>query len=326
MEQRNMQSTASNYNETIVSSPLSAVCWGAIFAGAAASAALSLILLLLGTGLGLSSVSPWSDSGVSGTTFGLGTILWITLTSLAASAIGGYIAGRLRTRWATTADSDEIYFRDTAHGFLAWAVATLFTATLLTSAISSVVSGAAQVGATVAGGAVAATSATAAGAAATAAKQNSGSSEPEGNAASNSTAYFLDSLFRRAANAADPSNPAAANANPPAGNSDAAKAEVARIYVNAVATGNLPAEDSAYAARVVAQTTGLTEAEAQTRVNDTFKMMQQKLADAETAARSAADQARKVTAYGSLWLFISLLIGAFFASWAAITGGRQRDK
>ena len=110
----------------------SAASWGSITAGAAAAAALSLILLVLGVGLGLSSVSPWARDGISATSFGVSTILWLTLTQLLASAMGGYLAGRLRTRW-TEVHSDEVYFRDTAHGFLAWAVASLVTAALLRS-------------------------------------------------------------------------------------------------------------------------------------------------------------------------------------------------
>lgn len=114
----------------------SAVSWGAILAGAAAAAALSLILLILGTGLGLSSISPWANDGVSATTFGVTTILWVTFTQLVAAGMGGYLAGRLRTKWLEVHD-DEVFFRDTAHGFLAWAIASLATATLLTSVIGS---------------------------------------------------------------------------------------------------------------------------------------------------------------------------------------------
>ena len=97
-----------------------AVSWGAIAAGAAAAASLSLILLILGVGLGLSSVSPWAGDGIGAGTFGASTILWLSLTQLLASAMGGYIAGRLRTKW-TEVHADEVYFRDTAHGFIAWA-------------------------------------------------------------------------------------------------------------------------------------------------------------------------------------------------------------
>jgi hypothetical protein len=88
----------------------SAVSWGAILAGAAAAAALSLILLLLGTGLGLSSASPWANQGAGATTLGVSTILWLTFTQLVASGMGGYLAGRLRTRWISV-HTDEVYFR-----------------------------------------------------------------------------------------------------------------------------------------------------------------------------------------------------------------------
>jgi len=324
METTFTHNATSDFNRDISTNTaptLSAVSWGAIFAGAAAAAALSLILLLLGTGLGLSSVSPWSNSGISGTTFGWSTILWITLTSLAASAIGGYIAGRLRTRWLAT-HADEIYFRDTAHGFLAWAVATLITATLLTSTISSIVSGAAQAGATIAGGAAVAATTTAAAATTEISTSKAGTDDK-------SMSYFLDSLFRKSANSTaviDTNNtPSTSQINSPEPGSTASKAEVARIYVNAISAGALPAEDVKYAAQVVAQQTGLTLQEAEKRVTDTYNLIQTKLREAETAARTAADQARKATAYGSLWLFISLLIGAFIASWTAIAGGRQRD-
>lgn len=328
----------------------SAVSWGAIFAGAAAAAALSLILLILGTGLGFSSVSAWSDKGISGTTFSLTTILWVTLTSLVASAIGGYIAGRLRNRWIATA-SDEVYFRDTAHGFLAWAVATLATATLLTSVVSAIVGAGAEAGAKIVGGAAATTAASAA--AATATKTNGADNTEDAlNLDSTVTPYFLDMLFRRNVLAASDASAAAATAAPgqtpapaptsaaapvptpgpttppttePAPGTDASKAEVARIYINALATGSLPAADAQYAAQVVSQTTGLSQAEAEKRVNDVFKTLQTKMRNAETAAREAAETARKATAYGSLWLFVSLLAGAFIASVTAIFGGRQRD-
>ena len=116
----------------------SGVSWGAIFAGAAGAASLSLILLVLGTGLGMSSVSPWAHQGASAGAIGLAAILWLSFTQIAASGMGGYLAGRLRTKWAGV-HTDEVYFRDTAHGFLAWSVATLLTAALLSSVVGSIV-------------------------------------------------------------------------------------------------------------------------------------------------------------------------------------------
>ena len=116
--------------------PAGAVSWPAIFAGATASAALALILLVLGMGLGLSTLSPWT--GITGTTTAItvSTVIWLCVTAFAASGLGGYIAGRLRSRWPD-AQRDEVYFRDTAHGFLSWGVATLLTAAVLTSTINA---------------------------------------------------------------------------------------------------------------------------------------------------------------------------------------------
>ncbi len=126
-----------------------AVSWGAVFAGAVGAAVLSLMLLVLGTGLGLAAVSPWGNDGASGTTVGVSGIVWITVVQLLAAALGGYLAGRLRTRWVTV-HTHEVFFRDTAHGFLAWAVSTLLMATLLSSAVGGVLTAGAKVGGMVA--------------------------------------------------------------------------------------------------------------------------------------------------------------------------------
>lgn len=298
----------------------SGVSWGAIFAGATAAAALSLILLVLGSGLGFSAVSPWSSQGIDATTFGVATIVWLSFTQLAASGLGGYIAGRLRTQWVGV-HTDEVYFRDTAHGFVAWAVATLVTAAMLSSAIGSVVSAGAQAGAAVAGGAATAGAAAATGAATGAAK-NPELSSAVSSKASQVSDYFVDSLFRRDPAAA---GSPAANGATSAGDTVNATAQVGRIFANALASGSLPADDSRYVAELVSQRTGLSQADAQTRVNDAFQKLQQKIQSTEAAAKQAAEKARKATAYGMLWLFVSLLIGAFCASLAATWGGRQRD-
>jgi len=324
-----VHSTDHTENIAPVASNPSAVSWAAIFAGAVAAAALSLILLLLGTGFGLSTVSAWSNEGISGTTWSITTILWVTLTSLLASAVGGYIAGRLRTRWLAT-QSDEIYFRDTAHGFLAWAVATLATATLLTSVISVIISGGVKAGEHIVSGAATASVAAAAGTAATTLDTKTSGAD----ANNQPLPYFLDTLFRKTVNApAATTNALSTDVNATQGDAAnraqpgtaASKAEVARIYMNGIATKTLPVEDIKYAGQVVSQATGLNQSDAENRVVDTFKLLQTKLHEAEVAARAAADEARKASAYSSLWLFISLLAGAFIASWAAVYGGRQRD-
>src|ERR1700748_1232886 len=119
-------------------SAVSAVSWPAIIAGAVTIAALALILLALGSGLGLSSVSPWRNSGPSAATFRVDAAVWLMIVQWASAAWGGYVAGRLRTKWVAV-HTDEVYFRDTAHGFLAWAVAAVIMAAALSSAASSAV-------------------------------------------------------------------------------------------------------------------------------------------------------------------------------------------
>ncbi len=288
----------------------SAVSWGAVAAGAAAAASLSLILLILGVGLGLSSVSPWARDGLSAAALGAPTILWLTITQLLASGMGGYLAGRLRTRW-TDVQADELYFRDTAHGFLAWALATLVTAALLTSAITSIVGGGVQAGASMLGS-VASTATAAVGSAAAPART---SQATDGGA----MGYWVDSLFRRDA-ALTSTTPAASERT-----AGAEAAEVGRIFMNLSRAGPLPPEDLRYVAQVVAQRTGLSQQAAEQRVSDGYAKAQTQLREAEVAARQAADKARKATATGALWLFVSLLIGAFVASLAATLGGRNRD-
>lgn len=307
----------------------SAVSWGAIFAGATAAAALSLILLILGVGLGLSSVSPWSFEGVSKETFGWSSIIWLTFTALAASGLGGYLAGRLRTKW-TQIHGDETYFRDTAHGFVSWAVATLLTAGLLTSAIGGVLGAGAKVAGAAAGVAASSASVAAAGAGSTAA------AAPEGD-----LNYWVDSLFR-STTSAGPTDPAAPppgapmdpNAAPPPrpmpgngpmGDRREVRAEVNRIIVNSLQGDGLDPADTQYLAQLIARETGMSPAEAQARVTDVQTRMRAALEKARNTAKQAADDARKATAYAALWLFITLLIGAFFASLSATWGGRRRD-
>jgi hypothetical protein len=303
------------YPETPPRASPGAVSWGAVLAGAAIAAALSLILLMLGVGLGLSSVSPWANEGVTATAIGISTIVWITLTQLLASGMGGYMAGRLRTRWVGV-QTDEVHFRDTAHGFLAWAVASLATAALLSSAIASIVGGGVQAGAAVAGGA---TAVAGTGAAAAVAGAGMGGGVTQGG----SMGYFIDVLMRKEPGTGSATTGAAAPVTEPASN--ASSSEVNRIFTNTLRIGALPPEDVRYVGQLVAQRTGMSQQDAEKRVTDTYARAQASLREAQTAARSAADQARKTSAQATLWLFVSLLIGAFVASLAATLGGRQRD-
>jgi hypothetical protein len=256
----------------------SGVSWPAVIAGAFVAAALSLILLALGTGIGLSAISPWDGAGASASAVGKGAIAWLILMELIASSVGGYLAGRLRTKWVNT-HTDEVYFRDTAHGFLVWAVGLVITAAFLASAVASVGRNA--------------------GSAAMAAE---GSSATVSRNTFSPNAYLVDSLLR--------------TTPPRTGPDDAAiRSEVGLILVNGLRSGNFPATDKGYLVQVVSARTGISEPEAEKRVDDMFAQ-----------ATQAADTARKAAAHTLYWTFLALLIGAFCASLAATIGGKQRDR
>ncbi|MBS0930128.1 hypothetical protein [Klebsiella michiganensis] len=295
----------------------SAVSWGAIFAGAAAAASLALMLLMLGAGLGLTSISPWENQGLAAGTVGIAAIAWLTFTQIVASGMGGYLAGRLRTKWVDT-HTNEIYFRDTAHGFLTWAVALLVSAVLLTTTISSLIGGSAKIVGSVAGGATAT------------AVNNAG--EGSSMLSKSSMEYFTRSLFR--ASGSTPAGNSNASGNdamamnqpvPPKAESPAQLAEVTGIFANSIYSGALPQDDLTYVAQLVSQNTGISQQEAEQRVQAVYDKAQANLKEAKDKAQQAADAARKTTSYVTLWSFISLLIGAFVASLCATYGGRQRD-
>jgi hypothetical protein len=251
------------------------VSWAAVAAGAVVSCALTIVLLAFGTGLGLSVVSPWAGAGVSATTFKIGTGLYLVVIAMLSSSIGGYIAGRLRSRWIGV-HSDEVYFRDTAHGFIAWAFATVLGVVLLASPASNLIGGA-----------------------------SSGAMRAAASAASQAGPMdgYVDTLLRSDA-------PAAQNA----GSAPDSRPELLRLFSASFRNGDLKPADRDYVSKVVAARTGLSQADADKRVNDVV-----------TQAKADIDATRKASAQLAFWLTASLLIGAFCASLAATEGGGLRD-
>lgn len=297
---------------------VSAMSWGAILAGATGAAALSVILLILGAGLGLSSVSPWESSGISATAFGVSTIVWLTLTQLLASGMGGYLAGRLRTSWPD-ARTDEVYFRDTAHGFLAWCIAFLASATILASAMGSVISGGVEAG-SAAVGTTASAVATAAGAGSVGIAKDK---DVSANELGHTLHYYVNALLRGDVDQ-DQGGASERRRHRELSSAQSAR-EVIGIFTHAVRSGALPDGDAKYLGQLVAQRTGLSQQEAEQRVRDVYGEVNAQLEKTKVAAKEAADKARAASAYAALWIFISLLVGAFVASLAATFGGRQRD-
>ncbi|WP_105441254.1 hypothetical protein [Neorhizobium sp. T25_13] len=292
-------SSAGSAIATPVESSKSAIAWGPIFGGAVAATGISLILILFGSGLGLTMISPWSGESSSAATVGISAAIWLVVVQWLSAALGGYLTGRLRTKWAAV-HTDEVFFRDTAHGFVSWAVATVFVAGFLASSLGSLASTGAQ-----AVGSAAST----AGIAGTAVAASSSDSGPGGT--DMATSYFTDALLR----------PQQAQAR--AQNDDgAATAEVSRILLNGAVQGGVPEDDKAYLATIVAARTGLSPQDARARVDAVLK----RIDDARVAAQKAADEARKAAATTALVGSLSLLVGAFISSAAAALGGRQRDE
>lgn len=251
----------------------SGVSWAAVIAGAAASCALTLLLLSFGAGMGFAVVSPWGGRGVSSSTFEIGTGLYFIVMAMISSAIGGYLAGRLRTKWAGI-HTTEVQFRDTAHGFLAWAVASVLGAVLLASPastlIGSALSGASQVAAT--------------------------------SVQASPVDSYADMLLR-SDNRADQQQ------------LSETRGEIARLFTTSFRDGNdVNAADRVYLVKLVSSRTGLSQSDAEKRVNDVVAQ-----------AKTDLDKARKTAMQTAIWLTLSLFIGAFCAALAALEGGGLRD-
>jgi hypothetical protein len=212
----------------------SGISWPAIIGGAFTAAALSLILLTLGTGLGFSSVSPWSNMGASASTVKAGAIIWLIFAQIIAFAMGGYLAGRLRTKWVDI-HTDEVYFRDTAHGLLVWAVGIVLMAAFLASAAAMFAGRPAQ------------------------------RQEPAQAAEAsvlNPTEYLIDTMFRSTGTMTDL-------------NAISMRAEADRIFAHALRDGSMSQADNTYLARLISARTGLNQTDAQQRVTEVFAQAQE---------------------------------------------------
>ena len=267
--------------------PPSAVSWGAILVGALIATAVSLILLTLGSGLGFAAISPQPNEGASPTGSAVMVSIWLVIMQWASAGIGGFITGRLRLRWIGT-HVHEVFFRDTAHGLATWALSTVVVASLAFAGLSSALGFAVH----------------AAGAATVGEAQ--GAVRGAG-AEFRVSPYAIDTLLR-----SENPDPALPNA----------RAQVARILANGLASGSVPDADRRYLAAMVAARSGLSETDAQRRVDELIA----KTKAAEMKARETADKARKAAAQASILAALSMLVGAFIACVAAALGGRHRDQ
>ncbi len=268
----------------------SAVSWAAILAGTVVAVASTLVLILLGSGMGMAWVSPFSGDNPTLLTFSITVAIWLIVVQWLSAAAGGYIAGRLRTRWVNT-HVHEVFFRDTAHGFVTWAASTLLMIALIASTSSALLGSGVRAAAAVAGNAA---QGVAQGTSVTAAAND----------------YSIDTLLR-------PSQPTG-----PSAGGEGARAEVGRILARSVSTGEFTDKDRTYLAQVVAARTGAPQADAQARVNEVYA--QEKAAAAKT--QEAVEATRKATSRAAIFTAVSMLIGAFVSCAAAALGGSLRDE
>jgi hypothetical protein len=256
--------------------------WPGVVVGMFIAAALSWLLLTFGSAIGLASVSPYTFTQETGTTLTLAAAAWFALTQIYAVAMGAYIAARLRPRMSIL-ETDEVAFRDGVTGLTVWALSIVIGLALA----AMIAYGTAQTGAQAVGAA-----------AGTATR----AVDP---------AYTIDRLLR-------PANPGQAASPEQAQTDDATRQQVGRILANAVVTGDMPASDREYLSQLMASRTGISPADAQTRLNQIYD-------DAKKTALDAAEAARKTSAAAGFWMAFIMFAAALGAWWAGTVGGHHRD-
>jgi len=205
---------------------------------------------------------------------------------------GGYVAGRMRSRWHEKGHEAE--FRDGLHGALVWAVGVLISAVLVFATVGAVARTGANVAATVAGSVTGSITSSSAGIDA-----------------------VLDTMLRptNTAQAGAPTAPTTTTGGANRGGaSEDTRAEMSRILAGSVTTGSITPESRTRLAQLVSQRTGVAQQEAERRVDDAVK-----------AARAAADKARHAAILTGFVTAAGLIISLGAGWWAAVRGGHHRD-
>lgn len=271
--------------------------WTPIIAGALAVSAISFLLLTFGGAVGLSLTSPWPGTGARLWVVAFAVLWWMVVVQIGSFAAGGYLAGRMRSRWGTST-TPESQFRDSVHGFMVWVVGVLIGALVL----GMIGSGAARTG-------VQSASLLAGGAATAASAAKPGPAD-----------YAVDLLFRPVAGGEPRTTPG--NDRTASGNEEAVRNEANRIFASAIANRALSQRDYDYLTQVVVTRAGLSQNEAQQRVQAAVSEAQ----NLEVKAREQADKARKSAIITGFMAAASLLIGMLAAVSSAAAGGRHRDE
>jgi len=273
--------------------------WSAVFAGAVGASAISFLLLTFGAAVGMTLTSPLLESsGLSVWGMVIATAWWAVMVEIGSFFAGGYLAGRMRMRWGM-GTIDEARFRDGAHGFLVWAVGVMFGALLIAWAGGSTLKTVTQAASNLSGGAAS-------------------GGQQQGNPGAN---FATDMLLRPAPRAGASAN-AASTTGTANQDQQALRREVGRIFGSTISNRELSARDRDYLAEVVASRTGLSQADAQSRVDSTIQDVQK----FENDARQKADKARRYAVISGFLAAAALLIGLAAAVGGATLGGRHRDE
>jgi hypothetical protein len=257
-------------------SGMTLVDWSAVVAGAVLAAAISFVLLTFGTAIGLSATSPWPNAGLSAKVIASLAVFWAMALQIGAFLAGGYVAGRMRARSSETR-SDEVDFRDGLHGGLVWALGIVIGAGFALAAGGALARTGAEIGA----------------------KMAASAASPAGP-----MELALDAMLRPAAGAP-------ASRTQPSGD---IRAELSRLLASSIASGPLSDQNRAYMAHRVSQLAGLSQQDAEARVNEAI-----------AATRRAADTARRAAVLTGFVTAASLVISLAAAWWSAVKGGQHRD-
>jgi hypothetical protein len=259
------------------------VQWGPIMGGAIVATAISTIMTVFGSAIGLSMVSADFEKSSSATAMAVAGALWALWILVSATVAGGYLAGRMR-RPSLDAKGEERKLRDATHGLLVWATGALLITVVATSSLF--------------------------GAAKTAASGMASASSGAASLVSQNVdplAMALDNVMR------------ASGQEPPTAQE---RDEASRIFVSALANGKIEQGDRDYLASRLAARSGISEQDAQKRIDDAYA----RLSQTKETAKQTAERARKIAVLTAFLTAASLLVGAAAAAWAATLGGEHRDE
>ncbi|MGO4408068.1 hypothetical protein AB4Z10_27920 [Bosea sp. RAF48] len=258
------------------------VQWGPILGGAVIATAISTIMTVFGSAIGLSMVSVDFEKSSSATALAIAGALWALWVMASATMAGGYLAGRMRQP-NFDANGEERKVRDATHGLLVWATGALLITVVATSSLF--------------------------GAAKTAASGVASASSGLASLVSQNVdplAMTLDNVMR-------------ANGQPPTAQE---RDEASRIFVSALKNDKIEQSDRDYLASRLAARSGISEQDAQKRIDDSYA----RLSQARETAKQAAERARKIAVLTAFLTAAALLVGAAAAAWAATLGGEHRDE